>query len=139
MDQFHRMNTHLIRPRTRLVSTKTRSLNTVAFNMLSQFHLFLCRRKVFSRWRQITYSITVIFSRRLILASTAYMFCWSVVLKYQKSHIYIYNIIIIRYRYQRKIFTYMYLPFHEDIQGLRCICGTVSGINDDNILQVRFI
>ena len=27
----------------------------------------------------------------------------------------------------------MYLPFHEDIQGLGCICGTLSGINDDNI------
>ena len=29
-DQFHRMNTHHIRPKTRLVSTKTHSLNTVA-------------------------------------------------------------------------------------------------------------
>ena len=74
--------------------------------------MFWCWRKVFPRWRQITYLIAAIFSHRLILRT-----CIAGTLFRTKIH----KVPNDNLPYQRKILTYMYLPFLEGIQGLRSV------------------
>ena len=112
IDQFHRVNTHLICHMTCLVSTLTHSLNTVPFItrvsrvlVLAQGVSQIAPNCLFNSRHFCTYiahTLHVLLEHCLELRYTKYR-------------------TIIYHAYQRKILTYMYLPFLDGIQGLRSV------------------